>query len=434
MVRDALRTLLQALFRVLFSYECFGHEKIPDGAAIIAANHPSYLDPALLSVPVARPIRFMAWDAVFRVPFLGPLVRQFGAFPVDVRPGQGRSAYEAAKRLVEAGELVGIFPEGRRSRAGWLEPLLRAGAARLALETGAPLVPATIRGAFRAWPHSRKLPGFAKVQVRYHDPIDPASFHGLPESEAVDALLAELRRRVERTLMPGVKADARIEALYRSPAPRPRLFEWGSAVGLTLMVFWKARSFAAAWPCCAYLGYLLLDFVVIPQRRWTKRLRNCSAVLFTLAYLGWSLPLLGLPSIAGTGALLAVVAGAGFAYLYERGKTAVSFLRGLVAAALLELGALFLVPTPLGPQLALPLYAAVFAWVERTVFWRYSAPVLTAYALGVPLWLGGRGELPLHAVAALLAWVLVRLAPGGTATISNARATSGPTTTLGLRD
>ena len=147
-------TLAEALFRLLFTYDCIGEEKIPaEGGVVIAANHPSYLDPVLLSLQVSRPIRFMAWDALFRVPLLGAVIRVFGAFPVDVRRGRGREAYARARDLVAAGQVVGIFPEGKRSRTGWMEQALREGAARLALETGAPLVPATITGAYRAWPH-----------------------------------------------------------------------------------------------------------------------------------------------------------------------------------------------------------------------------------------------------------------------------------------
>jgi 1-acyl-sn-glycerol-3-phosphate acyltransferase len=434
-IRDALRAAVEALFRVLFNYDCVGEEKIPAaGGAIVAANHPSYLDPVLLSLQVKRPIRFMAWDALFRVPLLGALVRLLGAFPVDTRRGRGGEAYEAAKALVLEGELVGIFPEGRRSREGWMEEELRAGAARLALETGAPLVPATIRGAFRAWPYFRALPEPAKIHVRYHDPIDPAPFRGRGGDAAVADLLAELRRRVERTLLPGVKADRKIEALYRTPAPWPRLFEALPALGLALLVFWKTRSFAAVWPAYAYVGYLLLDLLVVPQRRLTKWVRNGSAAAFTVVYGGFVLPKLGLPAPIGRAALLALLAGAGFPFLYERAALALGFVRGLAAAAVLGIGALHLAPTPIGPHLALPLFAAAYAWEERTVFWRYAAPVLAAYALGVPPWLGGGIELLPHAIAGLLAWGLARFLPRGGRGSADEEPEEAPSSTLGLRD
>ena len=248
-MRQAILPPVEALFRVLFEYDCVGEEHVPaEGPAIVAANHPSYLDPILLSLQVPRPIRFMAWDALFRVPLLGAVIRAFGAFPVDTRRGQGHEAYAEAKALVEAGEVVGIFPEGRRSTAGWMEPRLREGAARLAYETGAPLVPATITGAFRAWPHFQPLPQPARIRVRFHEPIDPAPFRALPEEQAIEGLLAELRRRVERTLLPGVKADLRTTVLYASPAPWPRPHEALPAFGLVLLVFWKTRSWTPRGP------------------------------------------------------------------------------------------------------------------------------------------------------------------------------------------
>ena len=136
-MRHALQALVEALFRVVFSYDCRGEENVPaTGPAVVASNHPSYLDPILLSLEVERPIHFMAWDALFRVPLLGALMRLMGAFPVDVRKGKGREAYERAKALIQDGEIIGIFPEGKRSRTGWMEPALREGAARLAWETG----------------------------------------------------------------------------------------------------------------------------------------------------------------------------------------------------------------------------------------------------------------------------------------------------------
>jgi 1-acyl-sn-glycerol-3-phosphate acyltransferase len=435
-IRGALIALVEALARVLFSFEAAGASRLPgSGPALIAANHPSYLDPVLLSLPVKRPIRFMAWDRVFRLPLLGALLRLFGAFPVDVRAGRGGDAYLKARQLLEAGELVGIFPEGRRSRAGWLEPELRRGAARLALETGAPLVPATIRGAFRAWPYFRALPAPARIQVRFHEPIDPRAYASLPREQAAYALLAELRRRVERTLLPGVKADRKIEALYRTSAPWPRLIEAVPALGLALFVFWKTRSFAMVWPCYAYIGYLLLDLLLVPQRRLTKWIRNGSGALFTVGYVGYVLPALGRPATLAPEALGALLLGAGLPYLYDRGRVALGFTGGLSLAALLSLGAQYLAPSGVGPHATLPLFAAAYAWDRRSVFWRYSAPLLAAYALLVPFWLGARGELLPHVIAGLLAWGIGRLLPGGGENESPEPDAATPaSSTLGLRD
>jgi len=436
-IRGWLLALLEALFKVLFTYDCFGEEKLPAaGPAIISANHPSYLDPILLSLQVKRPILFMAWDALFRVPALGPLLRLFGAFPVDTRPGRGQDAYGRARALVLEGNLVGIFPEGKRSRAGWMEPELRGGAARLALETGAPLYPATIRGAFRAWPYFRALPEPATIHVRYHDPIDPGAYAALPREQAVESLLAELRKRVDRTLLPGVKADRKIEALYRTSAPWPRFFEALPALLLALFVFWKTRSLALVWPCYAYIGYLLLDLLLVPQRRLSKWIRNASAAIFTAGYVGFVLPKLGLPAPIGRAALAALLLGAGFPYLYDRGRVALGFVQGLVLAALLALGAQYIAATPLGAHVALPLFCAAYAWDERSVFWRYAVPILAGYGVLVPIGLGGGAALLPHAIAGLLAWGLVRLLPGGggSAAAAEADEASQPSSTLGLRD
>jgi 1-acyl-sn-glycerol-3-phosphate acyltransferase len=411
-MRQLLLTFLEALFRVLFTYECVGAEKVPEsGAAVIAANHPSYLDPVLVSLRVARPIRFMAWDALFRVPLLGSLLTGFGAFPVDVRKGKGREAYEKAKGLVLSGEVVGIFPEGKRSRTGWMEPSLREGAARLALETDAPLVPATIAGAYRAWPHFQSLPRPARIKVTFHDPISPLPFSKLPEEEGLSALLAELRRRVERSLLPGVKAELRMNLLYRMPSPWPRSHESLPALALALLVFWKTRSLLSVAAPYGYIAYLLLDHFLIPQGRLVKWIRNASPIVFLFAYAPFVLRTLGWPPIPASGALTAFVAGALFPYLYEHGRTAMSFIRGLVVTACLEAAALYLAPTPVGPHVALPVFAAAFAWERSTVFWRYAAPILVVYALAVPRFMGGGLELVPHAIAGLLGWLFVRLFP-----------------------
>lgn len=411
-MRQVIQKVLEALFRVLFTYECVGEEKVPaSGPAVVVSNHPSYLDPVLLSLQVKRPIHFMAWDALFRVPLLGSLIQLLGAIPVDTRKGKGREAYERARSFVEEGEIVGIFPEGRRSTTGWMEPSFRAGAARLAWETGAPLLPATITGAFRAWPHYQSLPHPARVKVRFHDAIDPGPYRHLSEEEAVPLLLAELRRRVDRTLLPGVKADLRINLIYRLPSPWPRAHESFPALALALLVFWRTREWLSVAPAYGYLLYLFLDHFAIPQRRIVKRLRNVSPVLFLLGFGPVVLGALALPDVPAERAVFAIALGALVPYLYERGRTALDFIRGLVFACGLELGAQLAWPAAVGPHTALPLFAAAYAWAGRTVFWRYSAPVLAAYAFAVPWLLGGRLQILPHATAGLLAWLLVRIFP-----------------------
>jgi 1-acyl-sn-glycerol-3-phosphate acyltransferase len=405
-MRRVFTTLIEALFRVLFTYDCLGEENIPArGPAVVAANHPSYLDPVLLSLQLRRPIRFMAWEALFRVPVVGTLIRTFGAFPVDTRPGKGREAYDKAKALVQAGEVVGLFPEGKRSRTGWMEPRLREGAARLAWETGALLVPATIAGAYRAWPYFASLPRPARIRVRYHEAIDPAPYRNRPEEEALPALLDELHRRVDRSLLPGVKADLRMLLLYASPPPPPRGYEVATALMVAIALFVRAGGLLSLVPSAAYLAYLLLDWRRLPQSRLAKWIRNGSPVVFLLATGPALVHALGTPPVPAGAALVAVIAGALFPYLYERRQRAMTFLRGMILAFVLEGAAQWLWPLAVGPHAALPLYAAAFALGARTVFWRYSAPVLLLYAIGVPLMLGWSVGLALHLLAGLVAAV-----------------------------
>ena len=382
-----------------------------EGPAVVAANHPSYLDPVLLSLQVRRPIRFMAWDALFRVPLLGGLIRTFGAFPVDTRPGKGREAYERAKALVLAGEVVGLFPEGHRSRTGWMEPRLREGAARLSWETGALLVPATIAGAYRAWPHYQALPRPARIRVRYHQPIDPAPYRAQPEDVALPALLAELQRRVDRSLQPGVKADLRVMLLYASPAPPPRLHELAAAGLVAFVWLLHGGGLAALLPSVAYLAYLVLDWRVVPQSRLAKWIRNGSPAFLLLVTGPASMRALGGPPLAAGAALAAVLAGALYPYLYAHRRTAMTFLRGIVLAFALEGAAQSLWPSAAGPHAALALYAGVFAIGARSVFWRAAAAVLLFYAAVVPLLIGWSVGLALHVLAGLLAAALALAFP-----------------------
>jgi hypothetical protein len=294
-----------------------------------------------------------------------------------------------------------------------MEPHLREGAARLSWETGALLVPATIAGAYRAWPHFQALPRPARIRVRYHEAIDPAPYRGQPEEVALPALLAELQRRVDRSLQPGVKADLRMMVLYAAPAPAPRLHEIAALALVAAVLLAHTGRLASLVPSLVYLGYLLLDWRRVPQSRLAKWIRNVSPVLFLVATGPAVLRALGAPPVTAGAALLAVLAGALYPYLYARRWTAMTFVRGLVLAFALEAAAQRLWPSPAGPHAALALYAAAFAIGARTVFWRYASTVLALYAIGAPLLIGWSVGLALHLLAGLIAAAVALALPYG---------------------
>lgn len=149
-----VRAVLDFIFFVIFRLHVEGRENVPQtGAIIVAPNHKSDWDPPLIGVAFnTRIIHYMAKEELFKNPFLGWLIRQFGTFPVK-RGTVDRTAIRQALRELKAGNPLGIFPEGTRI---WREGLGRfhSGMASLALMTGTPVVPVAVIGS-RWMPHKK---------------------------------------------------------------------------------------------------------------------------------------------------------------------------------------------------------------------------------------------------------------------------------------
>jgi 1-acyl-sn-glycerol-3-phosphate acyltransferase len=187
----ALRATFLFVMRVLFRIEYHGWESIPrEGPLLIVANHVTYFDPPWVAARIYRRLRYMAWDKLLEIPIAGRIMRWSGAFPVSLENPES-SAYKAALKILLDGEALMIFPEGGRSPDGRLRPF-KIGAARLALRTGAPIVPAVIHGGENVWSPQMLLPRPGKVRVDY---LTPITKEGFPEDAA------KLMEKVRETML-----------------------------------------------------------------------------------------------------------------------------------------------------------------------------------------------------------------------------------------
>ena len=165
-----VRLIASLVSHVYFRVEYRGVENIPTtGPFLMTPNHVSYFDPIWISVPVQRPMRYMTWDVMTRKPVIGPLMRAFGSFPVNIERADRQALRVAAEQLRRGGGLV-IFPEGGRTQTGALMKF-KAGALLLAIEAGVPVVPVTIIGAYEAYSFHHLFPRPRKVHVVYHPPL-----------------------------------------------------------------------------------------------------------------------------------------------------------------------------------------------------------------------------------------------------------------------
>ncbi|OGL00233.1 MAG: hypothetical protein A3E31_06630 [Candidatus Rokubacteria bacterium RIFCSPHIGHO2_12_FULL_73_22] len=173
-VLDAVRPAVHALGRAWLGLDLVGVEHIPpSGPLIVTPNHQTYADPPLVTIPIRRRVYYMAWNRLFDVPGLAWMIRRLRAFPVEIESSDARATREAV-RLLQAGHVLMIFPEGERSRDGAIGRF-KPGAFRLAASLGVPVLPVTIRGGHESWPPGRMLPRAGRVTITYHRPLQPAA-------------------------------------------------------------------------------------------------------------------------------------------------------------------------------------------------------------------------------------------------------------------
>ncbi|HET6671320.1 MAG TPA: lysophospholipid acyltransferase family protein [Pyrinomonadaceae bacterium] len=165
---DLIRPVVGWMGRGFWDLKQRGLENIPAaGGLIIAANHQSYLDPFLISIPVPRPLRFLAWNEALEWPLAGKMMKLMGAWPLHLQGSDLAAIRRSIQWLRDGGALV-IFPEGGRGLPNGSMVRFKGGAVRLALEAGVPILPVTIRGANRVWPAGKLVPRMGQIEVVYH--------------------------------------------------------------------------------------------------------------------------------------------------------------------------------------------------------------------------------------------------------------------------
>lgn len=189
-----VRALAAFIFTVFCGMEVSGLENVPqEGGAIIAGNHNTMMDPVAIGVALRRPIHFMGKVELFRTPISRWFFSKLNAFPVR-RGLADREAIRTAMERVEAGHLLGIFPEGTRNTTEADLLPMQGGASLIAIKTGAPIVPVVVSG---LKPFRLRRP----IRVTFGQPIDLGGPRKVTKAEVLEgtkAISAEISYLLSR--------------------------------------------------------------------------------------------------------------------------------------------------------------------------------------------------------------------------------------------
>ena len=184
------RSLVNSVLKPIYQIEVIGRENMPaDGGVLLCSNHIDNLDPPVVGITAPRPVHFMAKEELFSVPVLGKIVPHLNAFPVK-RGMSDREALRKGLGILKDGKVLGLFPEGTRSKTGEMGKGL-AGAGFFALRSDAHVVPCAIIGPYKA---------FKKLKVVYGKPIDMVSIKEkkLNAEQTTDLIMSEIQELINK--------------------------------------------------------------------------------------------------------------------------------------------------------------------------------------------------------------------------------------------
>lgn len=184
-----VRSIVGGVLKPYYRIEIIGLENFPkEGGVLLCTNHIDNLDPPVVGITAPRPVHFMAKEELFNVPLLGKLVPHLNAFPVK-RGMSDREALRKGLNILKEGKVLGLFPEGTRSKDGELGKGL-AGAGFFALRTDADVLPCAIIGPYKS---------FQPLKVVYGKPIAIEELRKTKASaeETTDKIMEAIKQLLE---------------------------------------------------------------------------------------------------------------------------------------------------------------------------------------------------------------------------------------------
>ncbi|MGN7409708.1 MULTISPECIES: lysophospholipid acyltransferase family protein [unclassified Sporosarcina] len=184
------KALCTAVLKPFYRIKVIGQENFPkDQGVLLCTNHIDNLDPPVVGLTAPRPVHFMAKEELFQLPLLKSILPNVNAFPVK-RGLSDRQAIRKALELLRSGQVVGMFPEGTRSKTGEIGKGL-TGAGFFALKGDALVMPCAIIGPYRP---------FKQLKVVYGEPIDMTPYRERKASaeEATEVIMTAIQKLIEK--------------------------------------------------------------------------------------------------------------------------------------------------------------------------------------------------------------------------------------------
>lgn len=185
--------------RIFGRWQVIGRENIPQsGGALLCGNHISYIDPPALGGGATRPVHFMAKLELFKVPVLGFLIKNVGAFPVKQHMAD-RTALKTAVDYLQKGEVVGMFPEGARIYGGKLAEAL-PGVGMIVLRAKVSVIPVALINTDKLLPPHSMFFHFSRVKVIYGKPVQLDDLYEKGGRETVDEVGKRIMSAIQELL------------------------------------------------------------------------------------------------------------------------------------------------------------------------------------------------------------------------------------------